>query len=48
MQGGKKISAASIYFQTLPFKVHPETCFIDYDKMEKIELLYSPQVIDMW
>ncbi|KAG0631939.1 hypothetical protein M758_1G292100 [Ceratodon purpureus] len=44
-QGGKKISAASIYFQTLPFKVHPETGLIDYDKMEEIALLYRPKLL---
>lgn len=44
-QGGKKIPAASIYFQTLPFKVHPETGLIDYDKMEEIALLYRPKLL---
>lgn len=44
-QGGKKISAASIYFQTLPFKVHPETGLIDYEKMEEIALLYRPKIL---
>ncbi|KAG0620875.1 hypothetical protein M758_4G251300 [Ceratodon purpureus] len=44
-QSGKKIPAASIYFQTLPFKVHPETGLIDYEKMEEIALLYRPKIL---
>nr|XP_024374345.1 serine hydroxymethyltransferase 4-like isoform X2 [Physcomitrium patens] len=44
-QSGKKIPAASIYFQTLPFKVHPETGLIDYDKVEEIALLYRPKIL---
>lgn len=44
-QSGKKIPAASIYFQTLPFKVHPDTGLIDYEKMEEIALLYRPKIL---
>ena len=42
---GKKISAASMYFQTLPFKVHPETGLIDYEKLEEIAVLYRPRIL---
>ena len=42
---GKKISAASMYFQTLPFKVHPETGLIDYEKLEEIAVLYRPKIL---
>jgi glycine/serine hydroxymethyltransferase len=42
---GKKISAASIYFQSLPFKVHPETGLIDYEKLEETVLLFRPKIL---
>ncbi|KAH9562691.1 hypothetical protein CY35_05G085100 [Sphagnum magellanicum] len=42
---GKKISAASIYFQSLPFKVDPETGLIDYEKLEETALLYRPKIL---
>jgi glycine/serine hydroxymethyltransferase len=42
---GKKISAASIYFQSLPFKVDPETGLIDYEKLEETALLYRPRIL---
>ncbi|KAL9110355.1 MAG: hypothetical protein Q9227_005086 [Pyrenula ochraceoflavens] len=41
----KKISAISTYFETLPYRVNPETGIIDYDRLEENALLYRPKTI---
>uniref|UniRef100_U5EY04 Serine hydroxymethyltransferase n=1 Tax=Corethrella appendiculata TaxID=1370023 RepID=U5EY04_9DIPT len=41
----KKISATSIFFESMPYKVDPVTGLIDYDKLAETAKLFKPKVI---
>ena len=41
----KKISATSVFFETMPYKVDPKTGLIDYDELSKTSKLFRPKII---
>ena len=45
MTATKKISATSIFFESMPYKVNPTTGLIDYDKLAETAKLFKPKLI---
>lgn len=41
----KKISATSIFFESMPYKVDPKSGLIDYEKLEESARLFKPRLI---
>ncbi|KAG2535346.1 hypothetical protein PVAP13_9NG109800 [Panicum virgatum] len=41
----KKISATSIFFETMPYRLDESTGLIDYDQLEKSAVLFRPKLI---
>ncbi|XP_023552257.1 serine hydroxymethyltransferase 7-like [Cucurbita pepo subsp. pepo] len=42
---GRKVSGASIFFESFPYKVNPQTGYIDYDKLEERALDFRPKIL---
>ncbi|XP_031281581.1 serine hydroxymethyltransferase, mitochondrial [Pistacia vera] len=41
----KKISAVSIFFETMPYRLNESTGYIDYEQLEKSATLFRPKLI---
>ncbi|XP_038905954.1 serine hydroxymethyltransferase 7-like [Benincasa hispida] len=44
-RNGKKVTGASIFFESFPYKVNHQTGYIDYDKLEERALDFRPKLL---
>ncbi|CAL1352597.1 unnamed protein product [Linum trigynum] len=45
MPSGRKVSGASIFFESLSYKVNPQTGYVDFDKLEERALDFRPKIL---
>ncbi|KAG0476905.1 hypothetical protein HPP92_013746 [Vanilla planifolia] len=42
---GKRVSGASIFFESFPYKVNPHTGYVDYYKLEEMVMDFHPKIL---
>ncbi|CAI9103830.1 OLC1v1002401C1 [Oldenlandia corymbosa var. corymbosa] len=45
LPNGRKVSGASIFFESLAYKVNPQTGYIDFEKLEERALDFRPKIL---
>lgn len=45
LPNGRKVSGASIFYESLPYKVNPQTGYVDYEKLEERVLDFRPKIL---